>query len=455
MLTLWRQTLGNWRQTMYDTQVMFPLCTYGYSETQIGPDGVATTFKVNDCGSPYGDATGIISAIYHVAFQIFSTFAVLNVVIAIILGAFTWCYAMEEGELTDGLPLTADNVRHFKAIWDRFDLYSTGRVDISKLQLLLTVIQYNIPSMFCTGDRTQSDEMLYNDYASWGFGIEYDDPDTNPEAIREKKNKEAYDNLVVRLGKFERSKEVWMQLDAAECDIQLGCNDNVAGFLTELHPLGSVTDADLHIFTKEINNEIIFVPTFDVNKDPPAIEVLQVTFSSLIKVLAMDPLGLNDHDIYVCYDYKDPFAYFQPGYFKDKITDDDGKVCLITDPLSIEPSEDNANLPGQDLPLAPNMLPDPCLSVLDGHLHIKPAVSSNCDFMVQVALQDMLEYRYTTDGSEPTCNSALYNEPLLLDDLDKNEVQARAFLIANHIQSKTVTLVPAQGDSETRTVGTR
>jgi len=59
------------------------------------------------------------------------------VVIAIILGAFTWCYSLEQSELTSNLVITADDLRHFKAIWDRFDLYSTGQIDVEDLQVPL------------------------------------------------------------------------------------------------------------------------------------------------------------------------------------------------------------------------------------------------------------------------------------------------------------------------------
>ena len=45
------------------------------------------------------------------------------------------------------------------------------------------------------------------------------------------------------------------------CDILMGCNDNVAGFVTALHPLGSSKDADLHIFTKEVKGNVLcFTP---------------------------------------------------------------------------------------------------------------------------------------------------------------------------------------------------
>ena len=55
-----------------------------------------------------------------------------------------------------------------------------------------------------------------------------------------------------------------------------------------------------------------------------------------MNILLIGPLGLVDHDVYVCFDFKDPtltlalaltlalycfkdpFSYFQPGYFGDK-----------------------------------------------------------------------------------------------------------------------------------------
>ena len=89
-------------------QVAPPFCTSGVTQT-LSDNGVVNEFVVNDCGKPGP------SVFYHVIFQIFSTFAVLNVVIAIILGAFTWCYSLEQSELTEDLVITADDLRHFKA----------------------------------------------------------------------------------------------------------------------------------------------------------------------------------------------------------------------------------------------------------------------------------------------------------------------------------------------------
>jgi len=337
MLALWRATLGNWRSNMYDCMVSAPMCTEDFEQIVLVAGGGNYTYIANDCGKPS------VSILYHTLFQILSTFAVLNVVIAIILGAFTWCYSLEESELTEGLAVTADDLRHFKQIWDRFDIYSTSQIPIKDLQLFLAVVKWNVPKMFCTGVVTQQGKLLYKDYSSFGSGGR--DPDTGerldskePEkGRREKVCRKNYDFLVEQIGDFERSHELWVQLEDAGCDVWMGGNDNVAGFDISRHPLGSV-DADLHIFTKEVNNGIIYVPQYTPNGwdngNPVKTRVDNVSFMSLINLLVMAPLGLNDHDVYVCFDFKDPFSYFQPGYFGDK-KPLNGKVVLNTDPNSI------------------------------------------------------------------------------------------------------------------------
>ena len=103
MLTLWRATLGNWRSNMYDTMVTEPDCSI---LDAVDFNHNNQTFKANDCGNV------VASILFHTSFQVFSTFAVLNVVIAIILGAFTWCYSLEQSELTTDLSITADDLRH-------------------------------------------------------------------------------------------------------------------------------------------------------------------------------------------------------------------------------------------------------------------------------------------------------------------------------------------------------
>lgn len=314
---------------MYDTMVSEPFCTSDYD--QVRP-AYGDSYAVDDCGKP------AVSVLYHCIFQVFSTFAVLNVVIAIILGAFTWCYSLEESELTSNLVVTADNLRHFRAIWDRFDLYSTGQIDVRHLQLFLATVRWNIPQMFCTGVRTQQDELLYLDYSSFGsLGTDLEtgeriDSKEPEKGKKEKVCRKHYNELLVQLGDFERSAELWRQLEMAGCDVWMGGNDNVAGFDIKQHPLGS-TDANLHIFTKEVTNGFINVPQWEEHQGTTT-TVENVSFMSLINVLVMKPLGLCDHDVYVCFEFKDPFSYFQPGYFGDKVPGN-GKLELNTDPNSI------------------------------------------------------------------------------------------------------------------------
>lgn len=316
---------------MYDTMVAVPDCSIFTDQNG---------YQINDCGKT------IFSVVYHCLFQVFSTFAVLNVVIAIILGAFTWCYSLEPSEITGSLTITADNLRHFKAIWDRFDLFGTGEIRIEDLQTFLAVVRHNIPEIFATGTRDQQDRMMYKDCSSFGNGDI--DPVTGSRTDRdnrERRCRENYNELVGQLGDFERSAELWQQLDMAGCDVWMGCNDNVAGFDIAVHPLGS-TDANLHIFTKEVANGIIEVPMYTPGEEPACTEVVRVRFLALINVLVLEPLNLSEHDVYVCFDYKDPFSYFQPGYFGDKKLGSHGKVDLILDPNSIKtrPEADNPML---------------------------------------------------------------------------------------------------------------
>ena len=101
MLVLWRCSLGNWRGLMYDTMVQEPSCT-------VIPAAPGDGDELNDCGNYY------MAVLYFVSFQIASTFCVLNLVIGIILGAFTWCYSLEPSEITGNLKISAQHLRHCK-----------------------------------------------------------------------------------------------------------------------------------------------------------------------------------------------------------------------------------------------------------------------------------------------------------------------------------------------------
>ena len=101
--------------------------------------------------------------------QVVATFCVLNLVVAILLNAFTWCYSLEPSEITAGLVVNSAHLLHFKVsthtnkdhilfrcplqkIWDRFDTLGTGFVDLNVLQFMMAVIQYNIPELCSTGE---------------------------------------------------------------------------------------------------------------------------------------------------------------------------------------------------------------------------------------------------------------------------------------------------------------
>ena len=47
------------------------------------------------------------------ALQVLVTFCVLNMVVAIILNAFTWCYSLEPSEITSELFVNSRDLLHF------------------------------------------------------------------------------------------------------------------------------------------------------------------------------------------------------------------------------------------------------------------------------------------------------------------------------------------------------
>jgi len=118
--------------------------------------------------------------------------------------------------------------------------------------------------------------------------------------------------------------------------MQMGGNDNIAGFDKQLHALGS-SDANLHIFTKAIaDNSAISVPLYEGETTGPVpTKVNKVNLTALLNVIVLDALNLSPHDVYVCFKYKDPFSYFMPGYFGDKYLVE-GKVSLNLDPTTVK-----------------------------------------------------------------------------------------------------------------------
>ena len=67
----------------------------------------------------------------------------------------------------------------------------------------------------------------------------------------------------------------------------LGENDNVAGFDIKLHPLGSI-DANLHIFTKEVQSDPITVRQYTPDGweggNPSETIVENVSFMALVRL---------------------------------------------------------------------------------------------------------------------------------------------------------------------------
>lgn len=286
MHVLWRNALGNWRSTMYETFVSFPECTNLEKDSQPGLDKA-----FSDCGDP------IKGHIFFLSFMVVSAFAVLNLVIAIILNAFTWCYSLEPSEITGSLCISAKHLRHFKAIWDRFDIDGDASMPVSDLQCLLAVAQKNIPELFFSGYVNQKDEKLYTDYSSFGTGPGKTDANADETACRER-----FEGLKEMLTLREHTREVFVRLEKNGEDVWNGDNTTV--------------------FEEDFERYNQTGTTLLLTKNDQGTTLEGVEYLSLIYLLVQEPLGLNAHDLYVCNRVNgpagiamcDPFRPLFPGY---------------------------------------------------------------------------------------------------------------------------------------------
>lgn len=257
---------------MYDAMVMAPDCTMSAKSVDIDD-------RYNDCGD-YPSA-----CLFFMLFQVVAAFCVLNLVVAIILNAFTWCYSLEPSEITAGLVVHSAHLLHFKQIWDRFDANGTGFVDVNALQFLMAVVQYHIPELCGTGKVDQLGQKLYKDFAS--YGSTHDTAGSEMSRLNMLK-------LLEKLLQYERVLDVHMRLESQGVDLQKGDNTN--------------------IFNDKIDNGVLLATSAAEQA-----KLLKVRYSTLITVLLQDAVGLNEHDRYVCHGYRDPFDCRAPGYNETEI----------------------------------------------------------------------------------------------------------------------------------------
>ena len=62
----------------------------------------------------------------------------VNMVVAVILDAFTWLYSLENSRGKSSV--TAEDLRRFKSAWSRFDVYSTGSISTNNLKEFLELV---------------------------------------------------------------------------------------------------------------------------------------------------------------------------------------------------------------------------------------------------------------------------------------------------------------------------
>lgn len=90
------------------------------------------------------------------------------------------------------------------------------------------------------------------------------------------------------------------------------------------------------IFNAQIDNGVIFCP-----EESEDVQVFKVRYLTLIRILVIETMGLDDHDVYVCHDYRDPFKYRVRGYRETEIKDGhiiDPNIDDRAENLSMEPN---------------------------------------------------------------------------------------------------------------------
>jgi len=301
MHALWRCALGNWRGLMYDVQVVAPDCTMTVDEFSKLPDGT----EYNECGDYF------TSCVFFVFFQLAATFCVLNLIVGVILHAFTWCYSLEPSQITSGLKVNAVHLLHFKEIWARFDIMETGFIDLDQLQFFMSVLQYNIPEILQVGKVNQQGEQVCKDASSFGSGVDGADCDATEAECRAN-----YHQLVSKITRYERAADV---------------NDRILEDGVNIH-----AGENTFIFNASIDNGVILA---DENSDEA--KLIKVRYSSLIMILLMQANRLTEHDKYVCHDFRDPYKYRMPGYEDQR----DDEAAILDSNLKASLNDDLTAMP--------------------------------------------------------------------------------------------------------------
>jgi hypothetical protein len=107
-------TFGDWVVLLKDLEIASPACTVG-----------------QDCGNP---AAGV----YLMSFILLTNFVLMNLVVAAILNSFSWLSAMENSRGNSAVGVA--DLRKFKAVWQTFDVYSTGSVSHLHLKALIETV---------------------------------------------------------------------------------------------------------------------------------------------------------------------------------------------------------------------------------------------------------------------------------------------------------------------------
>ena len=147
--TLFRMATGeSWNAIMHDTVLneacMFmlkdkPELNLLYGEYVNGPDGQApnvTTMNLKS-GEDFRDQCGpgyAFSIIFFVSFILLIAFIMFNLVIAIILDNF------QNTNEDENMPVTQDDLNHFRSVWSMYDPNGTGALDAANLPVLIAAL---------------------------------------------------------------------------------------------------------------------------------------------------------------------------------------------------------------------------------------------------------------------------------------------------------------------------
>jgi len=204
---------------------------------------------------------------------------------------------------------------------------------------LMGVVQYNIRELCFQGTEfNQRDEQMFIDYASFGSGANGADRDATEATCRAN-----FEELIHTLALYEQSLDIQSRILDEGTDIMYG-EDTTA--------FDDAVDNGVVVSAEGWEGWESTVRRGSIVEGPAKVKLFKVRFSSLIRILIQKALGLDNHDIYVCHDFRDPFQVRWPGYHKGQHSAPKGELKKAS------------VLPVESTIFTPNGLIDPILETI-------------------------------------------------------------------------------------------